>query len=49
MKNTMIKVPFSVPSRTSDDIDLISSAIESGEISGDGPFTKKAQLLLKNR
>tara|TARA_B100001287_G_C22679452_1_gene529538 strand:+ start:1461 stop:2612 length:1152 start_codon:yes stop_codon:yes gene_type:complete len=49
MKNTMIKVPFSVPSRTSDDIDLISSAIESGEISGDGPFTKKAQLLLKKQ
>lgn len=45
----MLKVPFTVPSRTPDDFDLISSAINSGEITGDGPYTKKAQLLLQKQ
>jgi len=45
----MLNVPFTFPSRTSDDFDLISSAINSGEISGDGPYTKKAQLLLQKQ
>lgn len=45
----MLKVPFTVPSRTPDDFDLISSAINSSEITGDGPYTKKAQLLLQKQ
>ena len=43
----MIKVPFSSPPKFSNDIKNISSAIEKGEIIGNGPYTKKAEALLK--
>ena len=45
----MLKVPFTVPSKTSDDLDFVLSSINSGKISGDGPYTKKAQLLLQKQ
>jgi len=45
----MPKVPFSVPRRTPDDLEYMSAAIDSGQISGDGPYTKKAQFLLQKQ
>ena len=42
----MVKVPFTFPARCSGDIENISSSINQGQIVGDGPFTKKAQILL---
>ena len=45
----MTKIPFSVPTSTSDDFEYISKSISTGNITGDGPFTKKAQLLLEEQ
>lgn len=45
----MINVPFSYPPICTDDLSNISSAINSGEIVGNGPFTQKAEILLKEQ
>jgi len=45
----MPKVPFSFAARTPDDLKYVSTSISSGQVSGDGPFTKKAQSLLQEQ
>ncbi|MEO1943937.1 MAG: dTDP-4-amino-4,6-dideoxygalactose transaminase, partial [Candidatus Thioglobus sp.] len=45
----MPRVPFTCPARTPNEIEYVSAAISSGQITGDGPFTKKAQLLLQEQ
>ena len=47
-KTNKYKVPFNMPSFSSDVIKHIQDAISSGKISGDGNFTKKCSELLKD-
>lgn len=45
----MLTIPFNKPSINQSDLLNISKAFENGTIAGNGPFTKKSQLLLKNQ
>jgi dTDP-4-amino-4,6-dideoxygalactose transaminase len=45
----MINVPFSHPPNCTDDLINISSSINNGEIVGNGPFTQKAEILIKEQ
>ncbi|MBN1810218.1 MAG: dTDP-4-amino-4,6-dideoxygalactose transaminase [Anaerolineae bacterium] len=40
-------IPFNKPSLCSDELLYVAQAIEYGQISGDGPFTKRCQVLLE--
>ena len=42
-------IPFNRPSLTGNEIEYITQSINTGHISGDGPFTKKAQKLLERQ
>jgi len=41
------KIPFNKPALCGDELDYISQALEMGQISGDGPFTKRCRSLLE--
>jgi dTDP-4-amino-4,6-dideoxygalactose transaminase len=41
-----MKIPFNKPYTTGKELQYISEAIASGQISGNGPFTKKCHELL---
>lgn len=45
----MHKVPFTLPARITNDVEYLSQAINSGHIAGDGPFTKKSEILLQKQ
>jgi len=45
----MPNIPFTVTARTPDDLKYVSAAISNGQVSGDGPFTTKAQSLLQEQ
>tara|TARA_B100001142_G_scaffold278196_1_gene288164 strand:- start:531 stop:1670 length:1140 start_codon:yes stop_codon:yes gene_type:complete len=45
----MINVPFSYPPKCTDDFKSITSAINQGQVVGNGPFTQKAEILLKEQ
>ena len=47
MKNELI--PFNKPVVIGDEIEFIIDSIQKGWISGDGPYTKKAQNLLQSQ
>jgi dTDP-4-amino-4,6-dideoxygalactose transaminase len=44
---TSFRIPFNRPALTGCEFDYMRRAIESGHISGDGPFTKRSQVLLE--
>lgn len=46
MSDRGLSIPFNRPTHTSKIDDYVSEALHSGHLSGDGPFTKKAQDLL---
>ena len=41
------EIPFNRPCLSGNEIRYMREAIESGHTSGDGPFTKRCQLLLE--
>jgi dTDP-4-amino-4,6-dideoxygalactose transaminase len=43
----MKRIPFNVPAVVSDENDYVTQAIQSGHLSGDGPFTRKCHQLLE--
>ncbi len=49
MKETKIKVPFNNPSFIGRELDYIRESVLSGQISGDGKFTKKSHELLERK
>jgi dTDP-4-amino-4,6-dideoxygalactose transaminase len=48
MSTESFKVPFNMPSLTGNEIKYIMESIQNRHISGDGPFTKKCQNILKS-
>ena len=44
---TTFRIPFNRPALTGREFDYMRRAIESGHISGDGPFTRRCQVLLE--
>jgi dTDP-4-amino-4,6-dideoxygalactose transaminase len=43
------KIPFNKPLITGKEIDHVAKSISSGHIAGDGPFTKKCQMLIEQK
>jgi dTDP-4-amino-4,6-dideoxygalactose transaminase len=46
-KSPLISIPFNRPFVAGREYEYIRQAIDNGQISGDGPFTRKCQLLLE--
>jgi dTDP-4-amino-4,6-dideoxygalactose transaminase len=43
------RIPFNRPTRTTNDAAYIQQALDSGNLSGDGPFTKRCHRMLEER
>lgn len=44
-----MKIPFNIPFTTGKELNYIQEAIESGHLSGNGPFTRKCQSFFEDR
>ena len=44
-----MRIPFNIPYTTGRETEYIQKAIESGHLSGNGPFTKKCQSFFENK
>jgi len=43
------RIPFNRPTRTTNDAAYIQQALDSGNLSGDCPFTKRCHRMLEER